>query len=196
MVDPVDQGQRERYLEQLVVSLRMRGFSAERIRETLSEVEAHLDAGGEDPVETFGEPWEFAESLDSARDRPTHEKRWHSAKLAVIGFFSLLTVLLALRGIGAMLAGTPAQLGTGELVAFALALGVCVLLWRVFVAYAEGNRSLWSAVALFFAGSVTVGAVWALLAGPVLVTVPAWALLGAAVLLGVSVVLLARPDPL
>jgi hypothetical protein len=47
---------RREYLDRLAISLRVRDFPDERVRQTVDEVETHLEASGEDPLEAFGPP--------------------------------------------------------------------------------------------------------------------------------------------
>jgi hypothetical protein len=60
-----DRGHQQNYLEQLGTGLLTRNVSAELVRHILAEVEAHLEATGQDPVEAFGDPRRFAEEMEA-----------------------------------------------------------------------------------------------------------------------------------
>lgn len=51
---------REKYRDELLLALRMHEISGARVGDVLAEVETHLDESGEDPVEAFGSPREYA----------------------------------------------------------------------------------------------------------------------------------------
>ncbi|KAA5833635.1 hypothetical protein F1721_15315 [Saccharopolyspora hirsuta] len=59
-----------KYRDELLLALRLHEISGERVGEVLAEVEAHVRETGEDPVEAFGSPREYAaqvaEQLDSS----------------------------------------------------------------------------------------------------------------------------------
>lgn len=53
----------EAYLSELAASLQARGADSARMSEAVAEVEVHLAESGEDPLEAFGPPDEYAERL-------------------------------------------------------------------------------------------------------------------------------------
>ena len=181
--------QRE-YLDQLVVSLRLRKFSDERVHQTVAEVESHLEASGSSPLEAFGPPSEFAENLEEARPLSARRRRAESISLVAILVGVLLAVLLALEGLGALLAGGVALVTLGDLIALGVMLVGAFAVWASFVAYADGRRSRWLAVAVFAVFALSGGAVASLVNEPVLFALSGWVLLVAAVL-AVAVVLVA-----
>ncbi|MGW1677024.1 HAAS signaling domain-containing protein [Saccharopolyspora sp. NPDC002376] len=65
----------EKYRDELLIALRMHEISGERVGEVLAEVEAHVRETGEDPVEAFGKPREYAaqvaEQLDASTGKPS-----------------------------------------------------------------------------------------------------------------------------
>lgn len=57
------------YLEQLEIALRRRGLDSTHTSEVIEEVNNHLNESGDTPLETFGEPDEYATAL-IASDQP------------------------------------------------------------------------------------------------------------------------------
>lgn len=53
----------ESYLSELAAALQTRGADSRRTSEAVAEAESHLKESGEDPVEAFGPPDEYAERL-------------------------------------------------------------------------------------------------------------------------------------
>lgn len=59
----------ETYRRELVVALRLRDVPADRVGEIVAEVESHVADTGEDPVEAFGPPKEYADTFRTPRTR-------------------------------------------------------------------------------------------------------------------------------
>jgi hypothetical protein len=57
------------YLEELSVCLQRYGLNNHQISEIIAEVESHLEASGETPLEAFGPPHVYAEERVTARER-------------------------------------------------------------------------------------------------------------------------------
>ena len=64
----------ESYLSELAASLQMRGADSARTSEAVAEVESHLLESGEDPMEAFGSPDEYAEQLLIREERRADEE--------------------------------------------------------------------------------------------------------------------------
>lgn len=104
----------------LVLALRMRRVPAERIGEIVAEVESHGVDTGEDPVDAFGRPREYAASIAPA-PRGSRAAAWALALSgAAVGWLVATSVFDLVEGEGKGLpAGLPAWVG----------LVVAVLLW-------------------------------------------------------------------
>lgn len=63
----------EGYLGELAASLQMRGADSARTSEAVAEVQSHLSESGEDPMEAFGPPDEYAEQLLLREERRSGE---------------------------------------------------------------------------------------------------------------------------
>lgn len=63
----------EAYMSELAASLQMRGADSARTSEAVAEVQSHLSESGEDPVEAFGSPDEYAEQLLLLEERRAGE---------------------------------------------------------------------------------------------------------------------------
>ncbi|MGP4015533.1 HAAS signaling domain-containing protein [Saccharopolyspora sp. 5N708] len=64
----------KKYHDELLLALRMHEISGERVGEVLAEVEAHVAETGEDPVEAFGQPREYARKVAAQLDRNTGKR--------------------------------------------------------------------------------------------------------------------------
>lgn len=81
------------YRQHLVAALRRYDVPAPRIGEAVAEVESHLADTGEDPVDAFGEPDEYAREL--SRDaRPRTD--WTNFVVAVVSFAAAGVATMAL----------------------------------------------------------------------------------------------------
>lgn len=52
----------QKYIDNLMFALRMRNVPGEKVGQIVAEVEAHLAESGEDPVDAFGKPREYAKA--------------------------------------------------------------------------------------------------------------------------------------
>lgn len=64
----------KKYRDELMVALRMHEISGARVGDVLAEVEAHVTETGEDPVEAFGRPREYAAQVAAQLDRSTGKR--------------------------------------------------------------------------------------------------------------------------
>ncbi|MEV0703443.1 hypothetical protein AB0I53_36775 [Saccharopolyspora sp. NPDC050389] len=64
----------KKYRDELTIALRMHEISGRRVGEVLAEVEAHVAETGEDPVEAFGRPREYAAQVAAQLDRATGKR--------------------------------------------------------------------------------------------------------------------------
>ena len=103
----------ERYCEDLLLALRVKEVPGRRIGAVLAEVRDHLASSGEDPVETFGTPQDYADALtagEPAPPRPTRLLEWARNTAGVAG------ALWTVEGGAAFLAGRQATLTEFQLV--------------------------------------------------------------------------------
>jgi hypothetical protein len=107
-----------RYCDALLLALRMAEVPGPRIGEVLSEVRGHLADSGEDPVEAFGPPEEYAAALAGARAPRTRRERLREGLTGAS--FALGGWWLA-DGATALATGEPTRVGPMPLVAAALA---------------------------------------------------------------------------
>ncbi|GAA2338773.1 hypothetical protein GCM10009854_13880 [Saccharopolyspora halophila] len=128
------------YRQDLLVALRLHEISGERVGEVLAEVEAHVDETGEDPVEAFGTPREYARQVAAQLDPDTGKPSavWTLGAALLVGALTLLGVTLLADGIGAVgeVSYTMRDLVT-TLVVLVLAGGGVLAIFR---AYASGMR--------------------------------------------------------
>jgi hypothetical protein len=184
------------YLDQLILSLRVRDVPPERIREIVDEVTAHLAAGDEHPVEAFGPPSEFAGRLAAVRPRTPRRLRARAAPLVTIAAGTLLAVWLALEGSRALLTGSPALLTLGDVLAFGVLLAAAPMVWWLFTVHADGRLAAWPVMGAGTAVVVAAGTLAAMVMRPPVVSTSGWLLLGTAVLAGVLTGVLVRSEPL
>ncbi|PKW12682.1 hypothetical protein A8926_0158 [Saccharopolyspora spinosa] len=69
-----DDAGHKKHRDELLIALRMHEISGERVGEVLAEVEAHVTETGEDPVEAFGRPREYAAQVAEQLDRNTGKR--------------------------------------------------------------------------------------------------------------------------
>lgn len=60
-----------KYRDELILALRLRDISGARVGEVIAEVEAHVAETGEDPVQAFGPPKEYAAKVAAELDTST-----------------------------------------------------------------------------------------------------------------------------
>ncbi|MET0820902.1 MAG: hypothetical protein ABWY58_08045 [Aeromicrobium sp.] len=118
---------RSDYQQRLVMALRLKDVPGDRIGEIVAEVESHVADTGEDPVDAFGTPKQYAASLT---DEHRPEPRWR----AVVGVASSAAAgWLVAQGLFAVLLGHTYWGRTGWLwIAAGLAVGVpgWLSVWR------------------------------------------------------------------
>ncbi|WP_116113041.1 hypothetical protein [Austwickia chelonae] len=111
-----------RWMEDLLLSLRLRELSGRRIGEVMAEANAHCEASGEDAREAFGAPEEYAKSLDfpgqqRAARRVESSDLWWGGAMVLGG-------ALASWGGSAAVQGQPMTLHLGHLGTVALLVGL------------------------------------------------------------------------
>ncbi|WP_199433511.1 HAAS signaling domain-containing protein [Qaidamihabitans albus] len=62
----------ERYIDNLIIALQLRGVPGEKIGQIVAEVEAHVAESGEDPGDAFGKPREYARTWARDIGRPVN----------------------------------------------------------------------------------------------------------------------------
>ncbi|MCI2419025.1 hypothetical protein MOQ72_16395 [Saccharopolyspora sp. K220] len=83
----------KKYHDELLYALRVHEISGERIGEVLAEVEAHVAETGEDPIQAFGQPREYAAQVVAQLDRRT-------GKLSTLDMMMSGVAILVLAVIG------------------------------------------------------------------------------------------------
>lgn len=184
-----------KYREELVLALRARDVSGERVGDVLAEVETHVAATGEDPSVAFGSPRDYAAQVVAQLD-PGAGKR-DSARL-VAG--TMATAALTYTGTSLLLEGimtggavtvTPADVVTWPIMVVAIVVGTHLLM-RAATAPRHG-RTNGIASACVFAIVIAVGPVieWLGDDRTALLQIHAWItiVVGAAFLAGAIVML-------
>ncbi|HEX8497648.1 MAG TPA: hypothetical protein VF661_10695 [Actinomycetales bacterium] len=180
------------YCDELLMALRMKDVPGERIGAVLSETRAHLTDSGEDPVEAFGTPTEYAAALTAGTASP-------APRAKVIGLLRSVALVLglwfAVGGGSALATGDRADVTVAPFVVAVLAaFGAPFLVGRI----ATGTRTsaaLWGGAMLLVATLLGVGSA--------LVDLPVLAQVHGGVLLAVGLLLVAAtalgdgldPDP-
>jgi hypothetical protein len=62
----------EKYIDNLILALQLRGVPGEKIGQVVAEVEAHVAESGEDPGDAFGKPSDYARTWARDTPRPVH----------------------------------------------------------------------------------------------------------------------------
>lgn len=137
---------RNQYLEELRHRLSFRGASRRRAKDIVAEVRSHLDESGEDPVEAFGKPDEYAE-------RALRGYRWPTVRFLTLMLCAVVGGSLVMRSVSALRRGQAiASVPNSELllwVVFSLAVSVSVLP----VVHRRLGNSRWH-VPIFILGAV------------------------------------------
>lgn len=133
------------YRQDLTLALRLRDVQGPRISEVLAELDSHLAETGEDPLEAFGPPKEYARQLVTALDpnRPAGPGRWLLAVQptdVAIGLLSLTGSVLLAAGMYAVGAGAASTIGLPGVATVGLGL-LCLAVGAVLVVRASRDRS-------------------------------------------------------
>ncbi|RRO12804.1 hypothetical protein EIL87_24270 [Saccharopolyspora rhizosphaerae] len=144
-----------KYHDDLLIALRMHEVSGERVGEVLAEVESHVAETGEDPVEAFGEPRDYARRVAAQLDRSTGKRpAWEvvlgSLVAAVLAFFGSTFLV---RGLAAGEEGvifTVRDVVAQPLVLLLVVAGTA-LVFRAFTALAHAKSFAGGAVVAFVA---------------------------------------------
>ncbi|SFT82404.1 hypothetical protein SAMN04487904_109143 [Actinopolyspora lacussalsi subsp. righensis] len=189
----------EKYRNELMFALRMREVPGDRVGDVLAEVESHVAETGQDPVEAFGTPGEYA-----VRVAEEFGTTGGSPRRAVLRPGVLLVAALALCGAELATSAATANevtLTTGSLVGIVALLALLVvpllLAMRAATELHSVGRRVWfglgALATLVLAPFVANWIERVVGAEPVLVTMPRWiAFVFAAVFLLGTVGLLAR----
>jgi hypothetical protein len=106
------------YRRDLIVALRMREVPGDRIGEIVAEVESHVTDTGEDPMDAFGRPRDYAASLTSVYGR---RRPWLLLGLSLLGAASGWLLATGVFGLVSGVAKGPlppwADLAVGALLA-------------------------------------------------------------------------------
>jgi HAAS domain-containing protein len=86
------------YIEDLRRRLSFRGASRRQVKDIVAEVRSHLADSGEDPVDAFGQPDEYAKSV-------LRGYRWPTARVLVLLVCSIPGASLVTRSVGRLWGG-------------------------------------------------------------------------------------------
>lgn len=181
--------QRTKWIDEMVVELRLRDVRGSAIGDAVAAVEGHCAESGESAREAFGDPREYARSLavppsQLGSTTPTEWARVLAPVLAgVVGLGLATSVAPAARR------GTGVQVTWGDLLSLVALLAFVALTMRVLRAVLQHRVG----GALYLGGAVTVLSVLPLLVRAPAASLPLWlAAVITVVLLAWSVVGLAR----
>ncbi|MCQ4121080.1 HAAS signaling domain-containing protein [Rhodococcus tibetensis] len=82
----------EKYTQQLIFALRMRDVPGDVIGDAIAQVESHVADTGEDPVEAFGSPREYAATFGGPTV-PDPRWPWYVANFLVGFIFGLVLII-------------------------------------------------------------------------------------------------------
>lgn len=113
------------WVDDVVLELRLRDVSGRRIGAALAEADAHCADSGQDVHEAFGDPVQYARSLELPGTPPTPGSLRRPFTVGVCGVFGML---LATRGFSAWRAGAWVDVSWGYIALLAvLVLGMVLL---------------------------------------------------------------------
>lgn len=73
----------EKYIDNLILALQLRGVPGEKIGQVVAEVEAHVAESGEDPSDAFGKPRDYARTWARNTSHPVHWSEWVRGALGI-----------------------------------------------------------------------------------------------------------------
>ena len=140
----------KKYRDELQIALRLHDISGARVGEVLAEVETHVAETGEDPVEAFGSPREYAAEVAAQLDPSTGKPSKPANAMGALGtgalvFFGINFLLDGLRAGGAGVVLTQADL-VGSVLTLGLILAAVLVSFRA--ATALTGRGVLAAVAI------------------------------------------------
>lgn len=180
------------WIEEMVAELRLREVRGGAIGDAVAQVESYLADSGETAREAFGDPVEYARSLEfpAASVDHTTPTGWVRAlaptACGLLGFAATLPAISALR------AGTAMDVHWGELAAACVVVLVAVAMvasWRAIA------RSRWAFTALFATGFIAAVVLSVALRSTAF-TVSPWVGLGVGVVALAASVVWGRATPL
>lgn len=86
----------QKWLDEFILELRVRDVPGDLIGDAVSTVEAHLRDTGEQPVDAFGSPGDYAENLDLPGRRAPRGQTWILSEVALAAFTVLAFAVVAL----------------------------------------------------------------------------------------------------
>lgn len=113
------------WCDDFVVELRLMDVPGDVIGDRLAEVEAHCAESGETPVEAFGDPVEYAQSVGVESPKNPADGVWKTAALSA---GQVLALLVGTRAAGAWAVGESVAYNVVQVLCLALAAAVLVLL--------------------------------------------------------------------
>lgn len=161
----------QKWLDEMIIELRLRDVRGTAIGDAAAQVEAHCAETGETPEEAFGDPREYARSLDfpASALQPTHPVDWAKTLAPVAA--GLVAVNLEGPTVRAALNHTGVWFTWGWLAALAvMALGV-LLTVRIIGALLQNRINL----ALYFGGLIAATTALGILWRDKAFSAPLWA---------------------
>jgi hypothetical protein len=145
-----------KYRDELILALRLRDISGERVGDVIAEVEAHVAETGEDPRVAFGPPKEYAakvaEQLDTRTGKPSKLRTVvGTITVGVLSFVGASMLLSALQADGALVPVTPADL-VAAVLCVCLLLPATMLTFRAATAVTGGRKYGVPAAIAYIAG--------------------------------------------
>ncbi|MDO4242206.1 MAG: hypothetical protein Q4C85_00315 [Actinomyces sp.] len=102
------------YVDELILQLRLLGVPGDRVGQVLAETESHLAESGEDPIETFGPPRDYAREL-AAHEGVTLPRVSRSNNVLIQLLFSMSPRMWVAFVAGLAVVGVGAGIGLGGL---------------------------------------------------------------------------------
>lgn len=122
--------QDRRWIDEMVVALRLREVDGRAIGDAVASVEAHLDESGERAQDAFGDPRDYARSLTFGEEQHEHMDLRDWGRAMGPSLLSLVGLNLATPTARAWRLGTSVPISWGALLALALLVVMVVLAAR------------------------------------------------------------------
>lgn len=170
----------DQWRDAFAVQLRLRNVPGAKIGEALAEVDTHCADAGQSPLEAFGDPQAYAETLSAGLGSPTTPRTPVSRKDALTTLSTLAGIVCLLEGVDSTAHSLPGTLTAGHLAGvIAGTAGVAAILTLLF--RTSHRRVKWLLIPVTFVSVSAMFYVQAAWETP-LIHAPGWLLLTIGVL--------------
>ncbi|WP_226347053.1 hypothetical protein [Agilicoccus flavus] len=119
-----------KWIEEMILQLRLRDVRGGAIGDAVAQIESHCALSGESAAEAFGDPRDYARSLDFPAHETEHTDLAGWARVLVPILAGVAALVLVGATAAALRRGADVEVGWGSLVSLAVWIGLVALLVR------------------------------------------------------------------